>query len=104
MKTGQIHAWLNRGTRDGFVTKLNRPVSYQTTRQQPQEEHAIAVEECLYRYFLNALKAITGQDPLPLDSIVERLQISKAQGTAWLKAGIQEGVVTRLTRPERYSC
>lgn len=55
-----------------------------------------------YSLFLAKLTATTAEEPLSEDAIAERLDIAKSQLMEWLRRGIAEERVERVTRPVRY--
>ena len=55
-----------------------------------------------YRLFLARLMATTAEGPLSDDVVAKRLDIAKGQIQKWLKRGVTEGAVERVTRPVRY--
>ena len=55
-----------------------------------------------YTLFLKRMDDITTDDSLKVDQIVARLELEKSQVNAWLKRGVSEGKIKKLTRPIRY--
>ncbi len=55
-----------------------------------------------YRLFLERLTAATAEGPLSDADVAKRLDIAKGQIQKWLKRGVTEGAVERVTRPVRY--
>ncbi|MBX7540305.1 DNA-processing protein DprA [Qipengyuania sphaerica] len=56
----------------------------------------------LFTLFLQHFSKLTIDSPLPADAIADQLDLQKSQVNAWLKRGISEGVVRKLTKPVRY--
>lgn len=55
-----------------------------------------------YRLFLARLTVATAEGPLSDAVVAKRLHIAKGQVGKWLKRGVTEGAVERVTRPVRY--
>lgn len=55
-----------------------------------------------YRLFLARLTVATAEGPLSDAVVAKRLDIAKGQVQKWLKRGVTEGMVERVTRPVRY--
>ena len=55
-----------------------------------------------YQLFLARLTAATAEGPLSNVDVAKRLDIAKGQIEKWLKRGVAEGAVERVTRPVRY--
>ena len=52
--------------------------------------------------FLARLMAITAEEPLSEAEVAERLSVAKGQVKEWIKRGVIEGKIERVTRPVRY--
>ncbi len=52
--------------------------------------------------FLARLMAITAEEPLSEAEVAERLSVAKGQVREWIKRGVTEGKVERVTGPVRY--
>ena len=59
-------------------------------------------EEDFYMLFQNRVLAITANGPLKPDEIAVCLKLQSAQVKTWLKQGVDDGKITKLTRPVRY--
>lgn len=55
-----------------------------------------------YRLFQNRVLAITAKGPLKPDEIALCLKLQSSQVNTWLKQGVDDGKITKLTRPVRY--
>jgi len=55
-----------------------------------------------YRLFLQKISAVAVSDALTSDEIAERFEIAKGQINTWLKRGVDDGVIRKLTLPVRY--
>ena len=55
-----------------------------------------------FQLFLARLAVLSAGEPLPEAAIAERLEVAKGQAKRWLKRGVAEGRVEKLTRPVRY--
>ena len=55
-----------------------------------------------YELFLEKLREVTGELDLESSEIASRLNLRKTQVDAWLKRGVRDGQIARLTRPVRY--
>jgi predicted Rossmann fold nucleotide-binding protein DprA/Smf involved in DNA uptake len=55
-----------------------------------------------YSLFLVSIGDITSAAPMTVDEIAKRLELKKAQASAWLKRGVGEGKIKKLTKPVRY--
>jgi predicted Rossmann fold nucleotide-binding protein DprA/Smf involved in DNA uptake len=73
---------------------------------QPPERGAAAeqhrTEADAYVSFLARLHDITVDAPMTAADIAGRLDLKKTQANAWLKRGVEEGAVTKTSRPVRY--
>lgn len=56
----------------------------------------------LYDLFLARIAKMTTPAPLPSAQIAESLNLVKTQVDAWLKRGVEEGVIKRFERPVRF--
>jgi predicted Rossmann fold nucleotide-binding protein DprA/Smf involved in DNA uptake len=56
----------------------------------------------LFNLFLQHFNKLTIASPLPADAIADQLELQKSQVNVWLKRGVSEGVVRKLTKPVRY--
>ncbi len=52
--------------------------------------------------FLARLMVITAEEPLPDDRISDRLQVAKGQVKDWIRRGLAEGRIEKVTGPVRY--
>ena len=55
-----------------------------------------------YDLFLNRLDGLTSKEALAADDISKRLKLKKTQVTAWLKQGVYEKRIQKLSKPVRY--
>ena len=55
-----------------------------------------------YSLFLRRLREITDGDPMKVEDIASRLELEKAQVSAWLKQGTTDGQIKKLSKPVRY--
>ena len=60
------------------------------------------VEEDFYALFLTRMRDITSEAPMKTKDIAFRLDLHKSQADAWLKRGVQDGKIRKMTRPVRY--
>jgi predicted Rossmann fold nucleotide-binding protein DprA/Smf involved in DNA uptake len=92
------------------TTKSPRPDA-DTTETQPQlvppavpadvasQHHT---EADFYSLFLIRMCNITVAAPMTANDIAARLELEKAQANAWLKRGVVEGKIKKLSKPVRY--
>ncbi len=66
------------------------------------EQAAEPVAEGFFRLFLIRLQEITRVAPTNAEDIAQRLELKRSQVNAWLKRGVGEGQIRKLTRPVRY--
>ncbi len=59
-------------------------------------------EEDFYKLFQNRVLTITENGPLKPDEIALCLNLQSSQVKTWLKQGVDDGKITKLTRPVRY--
>ena len=59
-------------------------------------------EEDFYKLFQNRVLTITENGPLKPDEIAFCLKLQSSQVKTWLKQGVDDGKITKLTRPVRY--
>lgn len=59
-------------------------------------------EEDFYKLFQNRVLTITENGPLKPDEIAVCLKLQSSQVKTWLKQGVDDGKITKLTRPVRY--
>ena len=55
-----------------------------------------------YRLFGVRMHAITAATPMTVDDIASRLELQKVQVSAWLKRGVGDGRIKKVTKPVRY--
>lgn len=55
-----------------------------------------------YNLFLLRLRDLTDNDPMKVEEIAARLELEKAQLSAWLKRGTTDGQIKKLSKPIRY--
>ena len=72
------------------------------TAEQDSIMGAVPEDLDFYRLFLARLAAATAEGPLSNADVETRLGIAKGQVGKWLKRGVAEGAVERVTRPVRY--
>ena len=70
--------------------------------EQDSATHTAPENLDFYGLFLAWLTAVTAEDPLSGADVAKRLNIAKGQVEKWLKRGVTEGAVERVTRPVRY--
>jgi predicted Rossmann fold nucleotide-binding protein DprA/Smf involved in DNA uptake len=56
-----------------------------------------------YEFFLRRMETQTGKEPKTIEQLLGELDISKAQLTAWLKRGTEEGKLKKTKAPVRYA-
>jgi predicted Rossmann fold nucleotide-binding protein DprA/Smf involved in DNA uptake len=56
-----------------------------------------------YEFFLSRMETQTGKEPKTIEQLLGELDISKAQLTAWLKRGTEEGKLKKTKAPVRYA-
>lgn len=56
----------------------------------------------LYDHFLRKFAIETHNEPLTAEMIQKRLKVNKSQLTDWLKRGLADGQIEKLTKPVRY--
>ena len=70
--------------------------------QKLSAESAIRSDIDFYDLFLVRLAELTSDAPLPAEQIAERINVAKVQVNAWLKRGVSDNKVRKLTKPARY--
>ncbi|SET87880.1 DNA-processing protein DprA [Oceanicella actignis] len=55
-----------------------------------------------YSLFLQCLRRLTDDAPMNVEDIATRLELEKAQVNAWLKRGMTDGQIKKLSKPVRY--
>ena len=109
----QVNAWLQRGLQDGKITKSTRPVRYKSAAAKRKRATLFGddgeidisrdqIKEEFYSLFLNRMLDITADSPMKSEDVATRLELPKSQVNAWLKQGLQDGKITKSTRPVRY--
>ncbi|NQV81355.1 MAG: DNA-protecting protein DprA [Alphaproteobacteria bacterium] len=73
----------------------------------PTAEHADVVsphqvDQDFYRLFLVRMLDITAAKPMKADDIASHLKLEKSQTNSWLKRGVSDGNIKKLTKPVRY--
>ncbi|WP_339861689.1 DNA-processing protein DprA [Thalassospira alkalitolerans] len=70
-------------------------VTFTSNRQQQ-------VDKDFYGLFLVRMREITTTQPMKTEDIASHLELEKSQTNAWIKRGVEEGNIKRLTQPVRY--
>ena len=85
-------------------TRAWDPMSPEATPIAEQDSAVGGVPEDLdfYQLFLALLTAATAEGPRSVADVAKRLHIAKGQVEKWLKRGVTEGAVERVTKPVRY--
>ena len=88
---------------------INLKVPSRTTKEQtnetddPKAGNARKQGEIdFYMLFQNRVLAITTNGPMKPDEIARCLKLQGSQVKTWLKQGVDDGKITKLTRPVRY--
>ena len=87
------------------LPEVDAPVA--PPRDVPNAEHAAAatphqVDQGFYSLFLVRMLDITTAKPMKATDIASRLELEKSQTNAWLKRGVSDGRIKKLTKPVRY--
>src|SRR5690606_4584840 len=56
----------------------------------------------LYEHFLAKLAEETARGPVTADALQERLELNKSQLADWLKRGVSDSRIEKLSKPVRY--
>ncbi len=78
-----------------------RPEDRSTTQSESDEKSQEFLPD-LYSLFLRHILKLTTNDPLKAEEISQCLGLEKSQVNSWLKRGIAEGQIKKLTKPVRY--
>ena len=83
---------------------IREPVSdYQPEETLVEQEGPIKLQDAsFYGLFLLKIQTLCRQQALGIDELMTATDLHKSQLTAWLKQAVEEGKVTKLTRPVRY--
>ncbi|MCY4287089.1 MAG: DNA-processing protein DprA [Aestuariivita sp.] len=95
------------------AVEISEPLELNSGSPEVQQEKADAVEPVaetkpdlvdvdFYTLFLNQMLDITGNDPGKVEEIAVQLELEKSQVNTWLKRGVADGKIKKLTRPVRY--
>ncbi len=93
--------------------EVSEPLDLDSGSEEAQPEKADADEPVaetepvqadvnFYTLFLNRMLDITGNGPMKAEDMALHLKLEKSQVNAWLKRGVGDGKIKKLTRPVRY--
>lgn len=77
---------------------IEEPVGFDS-KNAPQLMEELS-ELSFYRLFLQKLERV--DEPLTTESLAERFELPKSLVAQWLGQGVEDGVVTKLSKPVRY--
>jgi len=73
-----------------------------STAEHAAVASAHQVDQDFYSLFLVRMLDITAAKPMKADDIALRLDLKKSQTNAWLKRGVSDGKIKKVTKPVRY--
>lgn len=66
------------------------------------DEKLSELKDDFYALFLERMIELTGNGPLKIDEIAQRLELEKKQVNTWLTRGVADGKINKLSKPVRY--
>ncbi len=116
---GQVETWLERAVAEDRVEKVMRPVRYRAPhREQPlpfgrevaERPMAVGTDAAIpisggpdfQDLFVARLKELTVDEPVSSEYLAQCLGIAPGQVRSWIKRGVSDGNIRRMTKPVRY--